>query len=127
MTSVLIDTDVLIEYLRGRLPARRFFDQLEGEPWLSSLTIAELWAGARPGADEEVLLKFALGFKIQPVTEALARRGGELRRKFGPSHGTGLVDAMVAAAAEHLGCPLVTFNSRHFPMLERVIIPYERP
>lgn len=126
MSLLLIDTDVLIEYLRGRLPARRYFDQLEGDLWLSSLTIAELWAGSRPGAEEEVLQKFALGFKIQAVTEGLARRGGELRRKYGPSHGTGLVDAILGATAEHLGASLVTFNARHFPMLDRAIVPYER-
>jgi predicted nucleic acid-binding protein len=126
MNRYLLDTDFLIEFLRGRLPACRFLDSLEGELWVSALTVAELWAGVRIGPEEEMLTKFAFGFRVQPVTEGIGKRGGELRRQFGPSHGTGLVDALLAATGEHLESPLVTFNARHFPMLERVIVPYER-
>ncbi len=43
----------------------------------------------------------------------------------GPSHGTGLADALMAATAEASGADLVAFNRRHFPMVE-VTVPYER-
>jgi predicted nucleic acid-binding protein len=126
MSRYLLDSDFLIEFLRGRLPARRYLETLDGELWISALTIAELWAGSRPGSEEETLTKFVFGFRVQPVTEGIARRGGELRRQYGPSHGTGLVDALLAASAEVLDSPLITFNIRHFPMLKRVVVPYER-
>lgn len=56
----------------------------------------------------------------------MARRGGEYRRDYGPSHGTGLADALIAATAEAVGATLVTFNRRHYPMVARVQVPYRR-
>ena len=51
--------------------------------------------------------------------------GGLYRRDYGQSHGTGLADALIAATAEENGATLVTFNQRHFPMVE-IRVPYER-
>ncbi|MCA1719025.1 MAG: type II toxin-antitoxin system VapC family toxin, partial [Actinobacteria bacterium] len=48
------------------------------------------------------------------------------RRDYGPSHGTGLADALIAATTEETGADLVTFNRRHFPMISRITVPYER-
>jgi predicted nucleic acid-binding protein len=58
-----------------------------------------------------------------PVTEGVARLGGLYRRDFRPGHGTGLADALIAATAEENGVNLVTFNRRHFPMVQRVTVP----
>ena len=58
------------------------------------------------------------------VDAAIARRGGSLRRTFRQSHGTGLLDALIAATAEAHGARLVTRNLRHFPMLDDVLVPY---
>jgi len=43
----LIDTDVLVEYLRGSPRAIRYLERLEGELLLSAITVAELFSGAR--------------------------------------------------------------------------------
>ena len=43
---------------------------------------------------------------------------------YGKSHGTELTDALIAASAEAVGARLVTHNTRHFPMLSNVHIPY---
>ena len=50
-TRYLIDTDVLIEYLRGSYQAADFLEQLQGELLISAITVAELFSGAR-GSDE---------------------------------------------------------------------------
>ena len=47
-----------------------------------------------------------------------AERGGRLRRSFGPTHGTGLVDAILAATAIEGALVLVTNDERHYPMPE---------
>ena len=52
--------------------------------------------------------------------------GGLYRRDYGRSHGTGLADALIAATSEENGADLVTFNRRHFPMVSRLVVPYER-
>ena len=122
----LLDTDILIEYLRGREPAVAFLEGLEGEWLLSAITVAELFSGARGAAEEQTLDHFLLAFEVIPVDEELARAGGRYRRDHGPRHGTGLADAVIAATADRAGAVLVTFNRRHFPMLKRVRVPYPR-
>jgi predicted nucleic acid-binding protein len=51
----LIDTDVIIEYLRVREHAIRFVESLEGHLCVLAITVAELYSGAK-GSDEETAL-----------------------------------------------------------------------
>jgi predicted nucleic acid-binding protein len=53
-----------------------------------------------------------------------ARLGGSLWRRFGPSHGTGIMDALLAATAQRERARLATINRRHFPMLDDLLAPY---
>jgi predicted nucleic acid-binding protein len=123
---LLVDTDVLIEYLRGQGEAIRYLEGLTSDLYLSVISVAELFAGVKGEEEERSLKQFLLAFAVLPVTEKVARRGGLYRRDFGPSHGTGLADALIAATTEENGASLVTFNRRHFPMISSVTVPYER-
>jgi len=124
--TVLVDTDVLIDYLRGQRDAAAFLYSLGEPPMVSVITLAELWAGARPG--EEARLRQALQvLRLAKVDATIAERAGRLRRQFGPSHGTSLPDALIAATAVELGLTLVTLNERHFPMVEKLLVPYRKP
>jgi predicted nucleic acid-binding protein len=38
----------------------------------------------------------------------------------------GLADALIADTAEEAHATLVTFNKRHFPMLDEIQVPYSR-
>jgi len=122
----LLDTDVIIEYLRGRDEATRYVESLKGGLYVSAITVAELYSGVK-GLDEEAALeRFLDAFEVIPVDRALARLGGMSRQRYQPAHGTGLADAIVATSAESVGAALVTFNKRHFPMVRDVIVPYRR-
>jgi predicted nucleic acid-binding protein len=123
---LLLDTDVLIEYLRGREEAIEYLEGLTSDLYLSVISVAELFAGVKGDEEERSLKQFLLAFAVLPVTEETARLGGFYRRDFGPSHGTGLGDALIAATAVENGAELVTFNRRHFPMVSGVSVPYER-
>jgi predicted nucleic acid-binding protein len=122
----LLDTDVLVEYLRDRPGAAEFLEGFEGELLVSAATVAELFAGVRDQAEEEALGSFLSAFDLLPISSALAREGGRLRRRYGPSHGVGLMDAIIAATAQETGARLYTFNVRHFPMLPDAGAPYPR-
>ena len=123
---LLIDTDVLIEYLRGRSEAVEFLEGLTSDLYISVISVAELFAGVRDDKEERSLKQLFLAFVILPVTEKTARLGGLYRRDYGGSHGTGLADALIAATSEENGADLITFNRRHFPMISRITVPYER-
>jgi len=58
------------------------------------------------------------------VSTAIADRAGDFGRRFGPSHGLGVIDALVAAAAEFLSADVATLNLRDFPMFPGLRRPY---
>lgn len=122
----LIDSDVVIEYLRGRPAAVQFMERLEGKLLLSAITVAELFAGLKGDTEERALEQFLLAFEVLPIDEHVARVAGALRREYGTRHGTGLADALLAATAQARQATLVTFNIRHFPMLNALRTPYRR-
>jgi len=127
VTQLLIDTDVLVDYLRERKEAVLYLENLKEEILISSVTIAELYAGVREGKERLKLEAFLLAFEIIPIDKEIAIRGGLYRRDYGKSHGTGLADAIIAATVEIKKATLVTLNKKHFPMLTNIKIPYRKP
>jgi predicted nucleic acid-binding protein len=121
----LFDTDVLIDYLRNRPAAVSCVEQHVSGLTTSALVVAELHAGVRDGAERVALDSLIRAFEVIPVDNVIAESGGLLRRDFGPAHGTGIVDALIAATAQQLGARLVTLNKKHFPMLRNVLVPYK--
>jgi predicted nucleic acid-binding protein len=125
--SLLIDTDVLIDYLRGRAEAVTYLEGLQEPLLVSAITVAELYAGVREGAERTALEQFLAAFEVVSVDEASAVKGGLFRRDYGKSHATGLADALIAATAESRQATLVTLNAKHFPMIANLLVPYQKP
>ncbi len=123
---LLMDTDVLIDYLRAVPQAVSYLEDCEEPLSISPVTIAELYAGVRDGPERKALAAFIGAFEVVPLDQAIAERVGLLRRKYGKSHGTGLADALIAATAELQRAILITLNRKHFPMLVQVHVPYEK-
>jgi predicted nucleic acid-binding protein len=124
---LLIDTDVLIDYLRARPQAITYIESLTAPLLLSTITVAELYAGVREGQERTVLDRFVQAFTVVPIDSAIAVQGGLYRRDYGKSHGVGLADALIAATAEQRTATLVTLNGKHFPMLTTILVPYQKP
>lgn len=123
---LLLDTDVLIDYLRGVPEAVTYLESRKEVLLISAVTVGELYAGVREGRERKALDAFMQAFEIVVLDASLAERGGLLRRDYGKSHGTGLADALIAASAERQEAVLVTLNRKHFPMLREVLVPYEK-
>lgn len=124
--STLLDSNILIDYLRGRSEAVEFVEGLKTVPRISAVTVAELYAGVRDGREREVLDRLVTSFEIVDVDEVIAVMGGLLKRQFARSHGIGIADAIIAATARVAGSKLATLNTKHFPMFPDIEAPYER-
>ena len=124
---LLLDTDVLIDYLRDRAEAVTYLETLTSPLLISSITVAELYAGVREGAERKKLEIFISAFQVVALDAGIALAGGLFRRDYGKSHGTGLADALIAATAEREQAVFVTLNKKHFPMLTDVHVPYQKP
>jgi predicted nucleic acid-binding protein len=122
----LLDTDVVVDALRGYAAAEQFIqDNCDGIT-LSLLTVAELYAGTRNRKEEQTLAELLVLFPKTGVTESIALKAGLYRNRYGKSHGTGLIDALLAATAGVENLTLVTLNKKHYPMLEAVHVPYRK-
>jgi predicted nucleic acid-binding protein len=123
---LLLDTDVLIDYLREHPEAVAYVESLVEPLLISAITVAELYAGVRDGSERSALDAFIQAFEIAPVDHQIAVQGGLYRRDYRKSHNTGLADALIAATAEQQQATLVTLNHKHFPMLTHVLVPYQK-
>jgi predicted nucleic acid-binding protein len=123
---ILLDTDVLVDYLRGDARAVTFVQANADRIILSAIVVAELYAGAKGEAEQTVLDDFVSLFRVAPLGAAVAKAGGLYKRDYGKSHGIGLADAILAATAEAELAELKTFDLKHFPMVKGLKPPYRK-
>lgn len=114
-----IDSDVLIWHLRGEDKAlsllKRLRDDEQFELWIGVMQRAEVVFFMRP-AEETATLLFLTQFQTSPMNQQIIDTAGELYRKFHPSSGTDVNDAILAATVLQTGGKIFTLNSKHYPM-----------
>ena len=115
---LLLDTDVLVDFLRGHSKAVAFLNACSARIILSSIVVAELYAGVRGDGEQAVLEDLLSLFRIVPVSGEIAKAGGLYKRDYGKSHGVGLADAILAATAKAENAELKTLNTKHYPMFK---------
>jgi len=120
----VLDTTVVIDHLRGMPAAGHYLRSLTAVPTCSEVTRAEVLQGLRSAERRAAEALFTVLHWVD-VDERIARRAGELGRRYRRSHpGLALADLLIAATALELAQPLVTLNVRHFPMFPRLRPPY---
>lgn len=121
--QILVDTDVIVDFLRGYTKAIAYVENHSAEIVLSSIVVAELYAGVRD--DERARLDdFVTLFPILPITSEIAKTGGLFKRDYHKSYRIGLADALMAATAVTEDAELKTLNTKHYPMLKGLKAPY---
>jgi predicted nucleic acid-binding protein len=123
---MLVDSDVLIAHLRGVAAARDWLVSARKDSPLaiSVVSITELIGGMRSVERREVW-RLLVSFRVEPITEVIARRAGDMMRRYRRSHNRiGLGDYLIAASADVKGLQLATLNVRHFPMFEHLQPPF---
>lgn len=116
MEKILVDTDVLIDFLRGfEKRAKSIFvaiQKKEVQGWISLVSVTELYAGkdveeeSKLASLEKLLSLFSIALPDLPI----AQYAGLLKRY----HALGLADAYIAATCIEENLSLVTFNTKHF-------------
>ena len=123
---ILLDTDVLIDFFRGYEKAVTFVNANSTRIILSSIVVAELYAGVK-GEDEEIAMdNFVSLFRIVHVNKAIAKAGGLYKQAYGKSHGVGLAEAILAATAVVENAEMKTLNIKHYPMLKDLRPAYKK-
>ena len=86
------------------------------------MNVAELYVGVRDGKEREVLDQLIGLLRVVEITTKIAQQTGLWLRKYGRSHGAGIMDALIAACADSLRTPF-HLNLKHFPMLTEIWAP----
>jgi predicted nucleic acid-binding protein len=113
---VVVDTNILVDFLRGFEPAREELERYT-RITVSQVTWIEVLAGTAEGTDERQVRGFLQRFIVQPVDAAIAERAVSLRRK----HRIRVAEAVIWGTAQHLDVLFVTRNSRDFPLTDPAI------
>ena len=116
MKNTLVDTDILIHFLRGRREAKDFLSSLldRSQILCSSITVAEIFAGIRSG-EEERTRALIDNLDVLDVTREIAEKAGQYRRSI-RSQSLELDDCLIAATAFIHRSVLATGNGKHYPM-----------
>lgn len=125
---MIIDTDVLIWYLRGHAKAAAFVDALPRFS-LSAVTYMELLQGMR---NKTEFLRFQHSLKewnadILPITERISTRAMLLVESYYLSHALTVSDALIAATAMDNHCRLCTGNGKHYRMIKELDLQVFKP
>lgn len=125
---LLIDTDVLIWYLRGNEKARTVIDK-QNSFFISVVTYIELVQGMR-NKKELTLLRAALrkwGVKIIFINEEISIKAMFYVEQNYLSHSLELADSLIAASAVISGAELLTGNVKHFSMIKELNVKTFKP
>ncbi len=121
---VYIDSDILIWHLRGSEKATDFLRSLnsarEYELWIGALQRAEIVFFMR-ASEEKATELFLSQFKTASVSQNTVDVAGKFYRKWNPSHGIDVNDALLAATATETGGIVYSLNIKHFPMPEIIV------
>jgi predicted nucleic acid-binding protein len=125
--TVLLDTSVLVDHLRGDPRAVQLLDDLviaDEAIWAATPTRTELLAGVR-ARERDALARLFSALAWVDITNAVADEAGELAHRYRRSHpGIDTADYLIAGAARTIGARLLTLNVRHFPMFPGLRPPY---
>lgn len=121
---VVVDTNVLVDVLRGMPQAVDALEQIDDEIVVPSMVRFEVLAGAWPS--ELAAIRRLLALCIDAPVDGLAvDAAAALARRYAKSHANiDPIDYVVAATTQLLGATLMTRNVKHFPMFQRLKSPY---
>jgi len=117
--DTLIDTDVLIWYLRGNQKAYDLIHSLE-DFCISSITYMELVQGMRNKDELRVLQRTLRQWNVKTiyVNEDISAKALFYVEEYFLSHSMELADSMIASTATIYGMTLITANDKHYKVVK---------
>lgn len=117
--NAFIDSNILIDYFKGNNNAQAFLNKSFNEKdlllCLGAIQRAEIVFFARPHEEDQIVEVLA-NLKCFEVNQKIVDLGAKIYKKWNPSHGIDINDALLAATVELNGGILFTLNVKHFPM-----------
>jgi hypothetical protein len=125
---MLVDTDVLVWYMRGNEKAKRAIINLKSFS-ISVVTYIELVQGLRNKEELNVLRNSLKEWNadIIYINEEISTKAMFLVEQYYLSHSIQLADALIGATSVINGLPLLTSNTKHYKKIKNIIIKKFHP
>ncbi len=122
--KVVIDSSIIIDYLRGGKKWEGFINSAERDIqlFLPTVVIFELFSGnsTRNPQRLQEMISFTREFQRIDLNESLAKAAGELFRD--AKIKMQAADCFIAASALEIGAQVLTFNTKHFQKIPGLIL-----
>ena len=120
---MLVDTDVLIWYMRGNTKAKHLIRNTNGFS-ISVVTYIELVQGLRNKEELSILRKFFKSWSagIIYISEDISTKAMFLVEQYFLSHSIQLADALIGATSMAYNLPLLTANTEHYKNIKNIIL-----
>lgn len=119
---LLVDTDIIIDYLKGIKPAKELFRSGDIVLYCSVLSKKELLS--KPGlnaSERKKIVSLMDKLKVLKIDEDIMAKYSRLVKEYGENQEL-LADYMIAATAWAKGLPLLTRNLRHFKNMKEIVL-----
>jgi predicted nucleic acid-binding protein len=120
--KLLVDTDIIIDALKGIKPARDLFRRQEIDIYCSILTKKELLSKEGLVSSEKKRIEEMLSkLKILRIDNSIHLQFADLLQKYG-DRPEAIADYIIAATALAKRLPLLTRNKKHFEHIKEIIL-----
>ena len=122
MEKIVLDTNILIEVLKGNKTIIDKLELLSVDFYISSITVMELYYGALNKAELFQLKKFISLFKVIEVNENISSISTELIFEYAKSHNLAIPDSLIASTAISIDSKLLTLNLKDFKYIDGLLL-----
>ncbi|HIP03043.1 MAG TPA: type II toxin-antitoxin system VapC family toxin [Campylobacterales bacterium] len=114
----LLDTNILIEILKGDQDTIEKIENISGKVFISSISAMELYYGALNKAEVKKIEKFISLFKTVHLNKEISIKATKLIQAYAKSHTLDIPDSLIAATAITNRYELITYNIKYFKYIE---------
>lgn len=124
---ILLDTDVMVDILRGYEPAKIWLESAQ-EIGVPGLVVMELIQGCQNAKEQRRLERSLSNYRLYWSSEEDNNRALTSFSAHHLSDNIGLLDALIAETAIGVHAQLATFNVKHYRVLRglKTVQPYEK-
>ena len=114
MEIILLDTNILIEILKGDEKTIKKVQSFKQQLHISSITVMELYYGALNKAELNKIEKFISLFIVIEVNEKISKKATKLIKEYAKSHNLDIPDSLIASTSLENNARLFTYNLKDF-------------
>lgn len=118
LEEIVLDANILIEILKNNKKTVDIVSNLEQSLSISSITVMELYYGARDKNELKKIKKFIEIFNIVELDIKISKISTYLIETYAKSHNLTIPDSLIASTCKAFDLTLFTYNKKDFKYIE---------